>query len=58
MNVNVFSISENVVVSDTTFVRLNMQLRRRGFTVEEVNYSQIGKMSGLLRCSTMPLIRT
>ena len=57
MNVNVFSISENVVVSDTTFVRLNMQLRRRGFTVEEVNYSQIGKMSGLLRCSTMPLIR-
>ena len=57
-NVNVFSISENVVVSDTTFVRLNMQLRRRGFTVEEVNYSQIGKMSGLLRCSTMPLIRT
>ena len=57
MNVNIFSISENVIVSDKGFIRLNFQLRKRGFIVEEVNYSQIGKMSGLLRCSTMPLIR-
>lgn len=57
MNVNIFSISENVIVSDKEFIRLNIQLRKRGFIVEEIDYSEIGKMSGLLRCSTMPLIR-
>ena len=57
MNANVFSISEKVIVSDKGFVRLNTELRERGFIVEEVSYSEIAKMSGLLRCSTMPLVR-
>ena len=57
MNVNVFSISEKVVISDKSFIRLNAELRKRSFVVEEVSYSEIGKMSGLFRCSTMPLIR-
>jgi len=57
MNANVFSISEDVIVSEKGFTRLNTELRKRGFIVEEVPYAEIAKMEGLLRCSTMPLIR-
>ena len=57
MNSNIFSISEEVIISEKGFVRLNTELRKRGFTVEEVPYAEIAKMEGLLRCSTMPLIR-
>lgn len=54
---NVFSISPQVVVSDRGFTRLNNWLRNQGFTVEEIHYSEVGKQEGLLRCSTLPLIR-
>ncbi len=54
---NVFSISPEVVVSERNFTRLNNWLRDQGFTVEEIPYAEIGKQEGLLRCSTMPLIR-
>ena len=57
MNSNVFSISEDVIISEKNFTRLNTWLRENGFTVEEVPYSEIAKQEGLLRCSTMPLIR-
>ncbi|WP_111309233.1 dimethylarginine dimethylaminohydrolase family protein [Confluentibacter sediminis] len=57
MNSNVFSISEDVIISERTFTRLNTWLRQQGFTVEEVPYAEIGKQGGLLRCTTMPLIR-
>jgi N-dimethylarginine dimethylaminohydrolase len=57
MNSNIFSISEDVVISEKNFTRLNTWLRKNGFTVEEVAYAEIAKQEGLLRCSTMPLIR-
>lgn len=57
MNSNIFSISEDVVISERNFTRLNTWLRAQGFTVEEVPYAEIAKQEGLLRCSTMPLIR-
>ena len=57
MNSNVFSIDENVVVSEKNFTRLNTWLRANGFTVEEIPYAEIAKQEGLLRCSTLPLIR-
>lgn len=57
MNSNVFSISETVVVSEKNFTRLNNWLRENGFTVEEIPYAEIAKQEGLLRCSTLPLIR-
>ncbi len=57
MNSNVFSISEGVIISEKGFTRLNTELRKRGYLVEEVPYAEIAKMEGLLRCSTMPLIR-
>ena len=58
MNSNVFSISENVVVTEEHFSRLNRHLRDQwGLTVETVPYREISKMGGLLRCSTLPLRR-
>ncbi len=57
MNSNIFSISEDVIISEKNFTRLNTWLREQGFTVEEVPYAEIAKQEGLLRCSTMPLIR-
>ncbi|WP_338408816.1 arginine deiminase family protein [uncultured Flavobacterium sp.] len=57
MNSNIFSIDSNVVVSEKKFTRLNDWLRSNEFVVEEISYAQIAKQEGLLRCSTLPLIR-
>lgn len=57
MGSNVFSISPNVVVSERGFTEINAKMRNWGFTVEEIKYSETAKMEGLLRCSTMPIIR-
>ncbi|MBW1619112.1 dimethylarginine dimethylaminohydrolase family protein [Empedobacter falsenii] len=58
MNPNVFSISPEVVVSEKNFIRLNDHLENVwNIKVERINYREVSKMGGLLRCSTMPLIR-
>ncbi len=57
MHTNIFSISEDIIISEVGFTQLNQTLRDIGFTVEEVPYAETSKMGGLLRCSTMPLIR-
>ncbi|MCF6297560.1 MAG: arginine deiminase-related protein [Flavobacteriaceae bacterium] len=57
MNSNIFSISEKVIVSEQNFTRLNQWLRSKGFVVEEIFYAEIAKQEGLLRCSTLPLVR-
>ena len=57
MNSNIFSISPDIVISEKNFTRLNTWLREQGFTVEEVPYAEIAKQEGLLRCTTLPLIR-
>lgn len=58
MNTNVFSISPSVVVSEERFTRLNKHLANVwNLTVETIPYYEISKMGGLLRCSTLPLVR-
>ncbi len=57
MNSNIFSIAPDVIISEKSFTRLNHWLRSIGITVEEVAYTEIAKQEGLLRCSTLPLIR-
>ncbi|MBS1572965.1 MAG: amidinotransferase [Bacteroidetes bacterium] len=58
MNPNIFSISPEVIVSDKSFTRMNDFLKNEwNFTIEEIPYREISKMGGLLRCSTMPLVR-
>lgn len=54
---NVFSITPTVVVTERNFMRLNTWLEENNFTVETVPYAEIAKQEGLLRCSTLPLIR-
>ena len=54
---NVFVISPEVVVSHPMFKRLNKWLQEKGILVEKVDYSDVSKMSGLFRCSTLPLFR-
>lgn len=58
MNSNIFSISPDVVVSEERFTRLNRHLEDAwNVKVEAIPYYEISKMGGLLRCSTLPLIR-
>lgn len=54
---NVLVISPEVIVSDFRFKRLNKWLESNGILVEKVDYSNVSKMSGLFRCSTLPLRR-
>ena len=54
---NVFSIAPDVVVTERNFTRLNEWLQANGFTVERIPYAEISKQEGLLRCSTLPLLR-
>lgn len=54
---NIFSISPEIVISEKNFHRLNQWLRKNDILVEEVPYAEIAKQEGLLRCSTLPLIR-
>jgi len=59
MNTNIFSINPEVVVSEQNFTRLNSFMEDVwGLTVERIPYAEIAKMGGLLRCSTLPLIRS
>ncbi len=55
---NIFSISPTTIISEKGFPRINAELRSRGYIVEEIKYSETGKMGGLFRCSTLPLNRT
>ncbi len=54
---NVFSISPTKIVIERGFKRLKDSLVKRGYEVFEVSYSETSKLSGLLRCSTLPLKR-
>ena len=58
MNPNIFSIAPDIVVIEQHFTRLGSFLKHEcGATVEQIPYYEISKMGGLLRCSTMPLVR-
>jgi len=57
MNSNIFSVAPDLVISDVRFDRLNQWLNDKGIRVEAIPYGEIAKQEGLLRCSTLPLIR-
>lgn len=54
---NIFSLAPDKVISDVTFGRLNKILKGKSIEVIETNYSEVGKLGGLFRCSTLPLSR-
>jgi N-dimethylarginine dimethylaminohydrolase len=54
---NILSVSDDTVIIEKEFIELKYWLLERGFKVLEVPYKQISKLSGLIRCSTLPLSR-
>ncbi len=54
---NIFSISPTEVVIEKSFIALKEALEKRNYTVYEVTYTETSKFNGLLRCSTLPLVR-
>lgn len=54
---NIFSLSPKDIVVERSFKALINALKERGYRVHEVDYAENSKLSGLLRCSTMPLRR-
>ena len=57
MEANLFSIADNHVISEVNFSVVNEFLESKGYTVTKIKYTEIAKMEGLLRCSTLPLER-
>ena len=54
---NLLVLSPKVIVSDKRFSKINTWLERNDFLVEKISYKNVSKMSGLFRCSTLPLLR-
>ena len=54
---NFLSIDKNTVISDIKFKRLNKWFENMNIEVEEIDYSEISKLGGLFRCTTLPLLR-
>ncbi len=54
---NFLSIDKNIVISDIKFKRLNKWFENMNIEVEEIDYSEISKLGGLFRCTTLPLLR-
>ena len=54
---NLLVISPEVIVSDKRFSKINTWLEKNDFLVEKISYENVSKMSGLFRCSTLPLLR-
>ena len=57
LNAKIFDMNLEVIVSDKRFKKMNTWLEKNGFLVEKISYQNVSKMSGLLRCSTLPLLR-
>ena len=57
LTTNLLSIDKHCIVSDKRFTRVNKWLESNGYDIHLVDYSAIGKLGGLLRCSTLPLER-
>ena len=57
MAVNILSLTSSTVVSIKENVKLNIRLREMGFEVIEVEFSEIIKAGGSVRCATLPVER-
>lgn len=58
LGTNVLSIGERRVFSQPQNKEVNEQLRKHGFHVLEIDFSEIIKSGGAFRCCTMPINRT
>lgn len=58
VQVNMLAIAPGTVVITEGSDRISRELAARGIDVLTVNYSEVTKVPGSLRCSTLPLLRT
>lgn len=54
---NLLSLSPTIILSDHRFERVNSWLKSRAYEVETINMEPVGRLGGLFRCSTLPLVR-
>ncbi|MEA1004325.1 hypothetical protein FOA26_06050 [Bacillus velezensis] len=55
---NILSIGTQTIISLPQHRHTNRELRKRGYTVIETEFSEIIKSGGSFRCCTLPLVRT
>ncbi|MBZ5518440.1 dimethylarginine dimethylaminohydrolase family protein [Bacillus sp. KS1] len=55
---NILSIGNRTIISLPQHHHTNRELRKRGYTVIETEFSEIIKSGGSFRCCTLPLVRT
>lgn len=58
LGTNVLSIGNKTVISLPVNRHVNQELRKRGYTVIEIDLSEIIKSGGSFRCCTLPIERT
>ncbi|MDC3418180.1 dimethylarginine dimethylaminohydrolase family protein [Aquibacillus salsiterrae] len=57
LGTNVLAIGNNKIISMPQNKQVNQQLREKGYTVIEVDFSEIIKSGGSFRCCSLPLLR-
>lgn len=57
MEVNILSLSPGAVIAIRENAALNLRLREMGFEVVEIEFSEIIKAGGSVRCAILPLKR-
>lgn len=57
LGTNILNLGNKKLISLPVNKRVNDVLRRRGYIVEEVDFSEIIKSGGSFRCCSMPLLR-
>lgn len=55
---NILSVGPKTVIVEENFEELIQQLEVRGFKTLKVKFRETSKLSGLLRCASLPLLRT
>lgn len=57
LGTNVLSVAPKVVISQKYNERINNEMRKHGYEVIELDYSEAAKLGGAFRCGTCPLER-
>ena len=58
MQYKLLHLDTDTLLIDPRFKRLSGILSDRGYRLLTVPMDQVGKMGGLFRCTTLPLLRT
>lgn len=57
LQTNLLHIDPETVLIDPRFARISKILKQRGYRLIDVPMHHVGKMGGLFRCTTLPLLR-